>query len=112
MFVCVRVCDTVCVHAVMLTLIQASGVVSGVESQVQSEFALLHDQLSGVEQYAMRYLETERVHISQELRLAEVGKTYSPSLLSTSPIVSVSLFLLSPLSLSSSTYASHRLRKL
>ena len=43
------------------------------ESQVQSEFAQLQEQLSGVEQYAMRYLEAERAHIiSQELRLAEV----------------------------------------
>jgi hypothetical protein len=51
---------------------EASAAVSGAESQVQSEFALLHEQLSGVEQYAMRYLEAERAHItSQELRLAE-----------------------------------------
>lgn len=45
----------------------------GVDSQVQSEFARLQEQLSGVEQYAMRYLESERAHIiSQELRLAQV----------------------------------------
>ena len=44
-----------------------------VESQVQSEFARLQEQLSGVEQYAVRYLEAERAHImSHELRLAEV----------------------------------------
>jgi E1A-binding protein p400 len=42
------------------------------ESQVQSEFAKLQEELSGVEQYAMRYLEAERAHIiSQELRMAE-----------------------------------------
>ena len=46
---------------------------AGVESQVQSEFDRLQEELSGVEQYAVRYLESERAHItSQELRLAEV----------------------------------------
>ncbi|CAI8023442.1 Helicase domino [Geodia barretti] len=45
---------------------------AGVESQVQSEFDRLQEELSGVEQYAVRYLESERAHItSQELRLAE-----------------------------------------
>ena len=44
------------------------------ESQVECEFALLQEQLSGVEQYAMRYLELERADItSEELRIAEVG---------------------------------------
>ena len=46
-------------------------------SQVQSEFDRLQEELSGVEQYAMRYLEAERAHItSQELRLAEVCVLY------------------------------------
>jgi superfamily II DNA/RNA helicase len=45
---------------------------AGVESQVQSEFDRLQEELSGVEQYAMRYLEAERAHVtSQELRQAE-----------------------------------------
>ena len=53
----------------------------GAESQVQSEFDRLQEELSGVEQYAMRYLESERAHItSQELRLAEVCLLpFSPS---------------------------------
>ena len=49
---------------------------AGVESQVQSEFDRLQEELSGVEQYAMRYLEAERAHVtSQELRQAEVCST-------------------------------------
>ena len=96
---------------VCLTVLpQASAAVSGAESQVQSEFALLHEQLSGVEQYAMRYLEAERAHItSQELRLAEVCLHTFPcdlSLPSTSLHFSHSLslthFPLLPLSLSPS----------
>ena len=46
---------------------------------MKGEFEALQDQLSGVEQYAMRYLEAERAHInSQELRLAEVSSLSHP----------------------------------
>ena len=63
------------------------------ESQVQSEFASLQEQLSGVEQYAMRYLEAERAHITDmELRQAEVCLSLS---LSFSLSLSLSLSLLS-----------------
>lgn len=54
-------------------------VAASAESQVQSEFAQLQEQLSGVEQYAVRYLEAERAHItSQELQMAEVGVHHHP----------------------------------
>ena len=68
------------------------------ESQVQSEFAQLQEQLSGVEQYAMRYLEAERAHIiSQELQMAEVCLHHPPHRLernTLTSLLSLSLFLL------------------
>ena len=73
-----------------------------VESQVQSEFDLMREQLSGVEQYAMRYLEAERADVAtEELRVAEVCP-HGPTLFhcNISNLSLSSSFHLSPLSTS------------
>ena len=47
-------------------------------SKVLTEFAAIEHQLSGIERYAMRYLEEENAEIAAEqLKIAEVSKYYN-----------------------------------
>lgn len=52
------------------------------DSKVLTEFAAIEHQLSGIERYAMRYLEEENADIAAEqLKIAEVSNNYYDNML-------------------------------